>query len=207
MHDGSFVAFVFFSQAIGAAGQCSSGVHCTWTSADTKLSPKCVASPSFTRSSSSFLSHSADVAHGFTSLPRLTCSSPSPTNSCGLITEVTFDASVVSILTGSFLNCANITLLDFSVASSLQSIDKYAFHGLTNLINVDFTGAVKLKTISGYVFWHTPSLTSVTLGPSIEVILARAFSNSNNLTSASTTASSLCSFLSFSHTLSHSLHA
>jgi hypothetical protein len=117
-----------------------------------------------------------------------------------LITEVTFDASVVSILTGSFLNCANITLLDFSVASSLQSIDKYAFHGLTNLVNVDFTGAVKLKTISDYVFWHTPSLTSVTLGPSIEVI-ARAFSNSNNLTSASTTASSLCSFLSVSHTL------
>ena len=63
-------------------------------------------------------------------------------------------ASVTSIKRKAFINCKNLTSVDFSRCINLSSLEEYAFYG-TKLSDIDLSNT-KLTSLSKYSFWYTP---------------------------------------------------
>ena len=85
-----------------------------------------------------------------------------------------FSSNVKYIGYNAFENCTSLESIDFTKATSLETIESGAFSGCTSLNNVDLS-KTKIDTINGSVFNDCRSLTNFTMSTAVKDIGAYAF--------------------------------
>ena len=96
------------------------------------------------------------------------------------IGSVDIPASVTGVGTAAFLECSNLSSVNFDDLTSLSSLGGSAFEGCA-LVEVDLSNT-KLTSISAAAFQYNDSMTSVTLPVAVTSLGQQAFTSNENLT-------------------------
>jgi hypothetical protein len=98
---------------------------------------------------------------------------------CASLTSVKLSANTIVLKKWSFLKSLELQTVAFN--EMLVEIPNRAFMQCENLTCVDFTGAVNLTKIGEGAFANCPSLMSLTLAPNVKYIKSRAFLGCSHL--------------------------
>ena len=96
------------------------------------------------------------------------------------IGSVDIPASVTGVGTAAFLECSNLSSVNFDDLTSLSSLGGSAFEGCA-LVEVDLSNT-RLTSISAAAFQYNDSMTSVTLPVAVTSLGQQAFTSNENLT-------------------------
>ena len=97
------------------------------------------------------------------------------------VSSLTVLGTVTGISFSAFAKCSNLSSVDFSGATALQTIGRQAFYQCTSLSSVNFSGVVALTSIDEEAFRECSSLSSVIFPATIETISRGAFSGCTSL--------------------------
>jgi hypothetical protein len=120
-------------------------------------------------------SSAAQKSYVYTSATTCTHSTNMNAPCCGTKLFVIIDSSVIKIAPGAFKMCTSIIDVDFTSATSLESIGASAFEGMVDLTTVNMAGATLLASVGVRAFNGCAKLASVKLASTTVSIGAQAF--------------------------------